>query len=227
MLRSIALAIVLMSTLAAAGHGENQSAAEMLTREHFIVIDERGASHRITELLFVGDVDAFVTLWQTPDRKRYILESAHNLQHLNVINSIAEVGTPNFLRVSYPIPVSPDGSVVTRKHRALALSPGEWEVPHTIATADFEIVAPVPASAHIARIRGEVTQRIDREFRQEVREVVGLAARAGSPAGLNVCQTLGPLVLDGAKCSRTRQVHTTPAPDDCEFEATFGYPCHR
>lgn len=215
---------ILVAILAATGFAaEHSGATTIVARDHFAVIEPDGTKHVASEIVFVGDVDAFATLWQTSDGKRYIMRYTENNPELEIAISIAEVHSTNFVRLTYPIPVPP-GSAAEVKQRKAEL-PSGVKVPVTVFASGYQVTAPVPASASIARIGVELRQHLDPAFLRAAAKVVVLASGSGSPAARNVCSAIGPLLASGASCRRSKEVNVTPLDQDCEFDAKFGYWC--
>jgi hypothetical protein len=192
-------------------------------RVHAVVTSASGVRSDFSEILFSGDIDAQVTLWKGTDGHRYVLRYAENNRTRKTSVVFSDLNTRRYLKVEWeiPVPAGTPAEIARAKHQ---LTGATYRLDRmTIRTASLSMTTAASPQSQ-GEIRSALRRDLSPEFLKALVNVSLQSANAGSPSGGPVCEILASLVQDGAVCRRSGP-EPVPVETDCDFDASFGYPC--
>jgi hypothetical protein len=222
-MRLTRLRLVLLFVVAAASVNTAFAGERLLARVHGAVVAPSAKRTYFTELLFVGDVRAIITLWKGDDGHHYIFRDSENYLRKEGSISFSDLDTRRYLKVTWNLPVA--GSTPVQVAEAMKRVTAEtFALPNiTVQTSSLKITAPVTPS-----MKGDLRPALRRDlppaFIKALVDVSVRSSTSASPAARPACEMLASLLVDDAVCN-ARGAAAMPLDDDCAFDAEFGYPC--
>jgi hypothetical protein len=215
--------VCILLALAGASVNTALAAERLLARVHGAVVAPSGARTHFTELTFVGDVRAIITLWKGNDGHHYIFRNAENYLRRQGAISFSDLDTKRYLKVSWNLPVT--GSTPAEVAEATKkLTAATYALPQiTVETSSLKMTVPVTPSMN-GDLRSALRRDLPPAFIKALVDISVRASTAASPAARPACEMLASLLVDDAVCN-ARGVEAVPVDDDCTFDAEFGYPC--